>query len=690
MDDNNDKRGLLSTLSKEGLKVAWKLLPPPVKIGIIAGIGGVLLFIMIIGLIISLNPINFLNYSDDVKISTDLEKTYEDDWTYLCKGDGCTAAEQTKINSIINSQKRFYDELEKIVENNKLTKRQRYLILTTIFYNYDIEDFTEIDSDSGAYKLDGNDRIIDEEGSYGNAYSEEYDTIKELTKQFITYPIYCVNGDSEEEIKKSDGTTFSFGFFQRASIFIGGDGWDKEFGTVKKNCEDNGGRIEIKKDYSSSSSEDAFYEYLRSSTYIDSRSQFDSEFETYANANNLNIEDKKNWTEEDKLAVKNQIIDDIKDIVDDYEKYSETNDSSSLATISDDTEYWWPIGSDETTEANGVLFASGEPALKRVSSPFGWRIVWGKRKFHYGVDVGAGGQHGASNTNIIATKSGTVIFVHDGCRDHTDSRQDSCGGHRGNNVLIDHGNGVFSRVQHMAYNSIKVKVGDVVSQGQVLGKMGQSGDCTARHLHVEFYLNGTKYRDNNVNPLDYIDPNNPRPVSIGSSNGKLASMLTAMEGATKDSTGKNYYVYCQPNDPPTTAHGITLTSHYADFEKFGYKLTTSNNYRNYCRTTIPVDVVEKVYSYILEEKYMKPVIAAVEDLNLSQNQIDALTSLKYNHGNISGFREAYNKYGSTEQLCTNWWHTYHINAGTIYERGLRNRRKYECNLFVNGVYYGVE
>lgn len=529
MDDNNDKRGLLSTLSKEGLKVAWKLLPPPVKIGIIAGIGGVLLFIMIIGLIISLNPINFLNYSDDVKISTDLEKTYEDDWTYLCKGDGCTAAEQTKINSIINSQKRFYDELEKIVENNKLTKRQRYLILTTIFYNYDIEDFTEIDSDSGAYKLDGNDRIIDEEGSYGNAYSEEYDTIKELTKQFITYPIYCVNGDSEEEIKKSDGTTFSFGFFQRASIFIGGDGWDKEFGTVKKNCEDNGGRIEIKKDYSSSSSEDAFYEYLRSSTYIDSRSQFDSEFETYANANNLNIEDKKNWAEEDKLAVKNQIIDDIKDIVDDYEKYNESEESNTLVTICTSTDWWWPVGSNETEEINGVTFATGAPAL--ASNPVGnsrFGMRWGK--MHNGIDVGSSGKIGVYN--IIAPKDGTVEYVFNGCSDNG-TYGNSCGGYRGNQVYINHGDGTYSRAQHMAKNSVTVKVGDVVKQGQVIGKIGMSGSCKGAHLHFEIKTNNGATYDN---PMNYIDANNPRPGS-GSTCGEevnfTSTSLTKEEFITK-------------------------------------------------------------------------------------------------------------------------------------------------------------
>ena len=52
-------------------------------------------------------------------------------------------------------------------------------------------------------------------------------------------------------------------------------------------------------------------------------------------------------------------------------------------------------------------------------------------------------------------------------------------------VVIDHGNGEFSMMGHMQKGSVRVKPGEVVKQGQVLGLMGNSGDTSGPHIHYQ-------------------------------------------------------------------------------------------------------------------------------------------------------------------------------------------------------------
>ena len=119
-----------------------------------------------------------------------------------------------------------------------------------------------------------------------------------------------------------------------------------------------------------------------------------------------------------------------------------------------------------------------------VSSPYGYRNpdISGK-SFHGGIDI-VTGTGNSTGVPIIASASGTVIYV---------AKSYSGYGHQ---VLIDHGKGITTRYAHMKSGSISVSVGQKVKQGQQIGRIGSTGNSTGPHLHFEIIVNGVKQNPN--------------------------------------------------------------------------------------------------------------------------------------------------------------------------------------------------
>ena len=122
-----------------------------------------------------------------------------------------------------------------------------------------------------------------------------------------------------------------------------------------------------------------------------------------------------------------------------------------------------------------------------ISSPYGYRSAsisgWA---FHGGIDIVIGGKS-SSGVPVVAAASGTVEKV-----------QKTYSGY-GHMVLINHGNGIKSRYAHMQAGSISVYVGQKVSKGQQIGRIGSTGNSTGPHLHFEVIVNGSK-----VDPQKYV------------------------------------------------------------------------------------------------------------------------------------------------------------------------------------------
>lgn len=435
--DDKEKKGFFNTLVSNGLKAAWKKLPVPVKLKIIGGLGLVFLLFIFVMVIFSSSPFQFLNFSFNVNRTSVEDKEFEEqfanDWYELCTDKNTCSEKQLKqAEALKKSQEKFYKKFQTKTKN--LSNRQKVILLTTLFFNTNIDDFTE---SGGAYEIvDDEEDNTDTENNTQNledTYKEAKDTISKLVKHI----------NSEEE----------------------------------------------------------FYEWLLTSDFLDKREQVKSYYIEYASNYGLDTNISK-WSEADKKNVREEIVYNIKMIVEDYGTPSDT----FINISGEGLDYWWPIGSKETQDMNGIIFASGEPESTTITSKFGNRNtgIEGASTFHRGIDIGGVREGG---TNVIASLSGTVIQVENGCANGTRT----CGA-MGNHVSIQDIKGNVEVYEHLYQNSITVSKGDKVYQGQVIAKTGNTGVSSGAHLHFTIKINGTA-----VDPLDYVDPKNPRPVASSSS-----------------------------------------------------------------------------------------------------------------------------------------------------------------------------
>lgn len=118
--------------------------------------------------------------------------------------------------------------------------------------------------------------------------------------------------------------------------------------------------------------------------------------------------------------------------------------------------------------------------LKQTASGYGTRIdpIYKTVKFHEGMDFSAN-----VGTPVYVTGNGKVT-------------QAGWDGLYGNSITIDHGFGYVTRYAHLS--KIKVRRGQKVIRGEVIGEVGSTGKSTGPHLHYEVHVKGKV-----VNPVNY-------------------------------------------------------------------------------------------------------------------------------------------------------------------------------------------
>ncbi|MGZ3688040.1 MAG: M23 family metallopeptidase, partial [Bdellovibrionota bacterium] len=119
------------------------------------------------------------------------------------------------------------------------------------------------------------------------------------------------------------------------------------------------------------------------------------------------------------------------------------------------------------------------PVKSAITSAFGSKRIYNGelKNFHPGVDLKA-----PMRTRIRAAAPGVIVMAKNLY-------------YTGNTVMIDHGYGVITLYAHMS--KLKVKKGQLVRSGQLLGLSGMTGRVTGPHLHWQAVIHHVK-----INPLD--------------------------------------------------------------------------------------------------------------------------------------------------------------------------------------------
>ncbi len=138
-------------------------------------------------------------------------------------------------------------------------------------------------------------------------------------------------------------------------------------------------------------------------------------------------------------------------------------------------------------------FLACKPSINPISSadPYWLTSTYGYRKdpfthrrtAHFGIDLA-----GPYGLNVHCTGEGTVLAAHINRHGY------------GKEVLVDHGYGYVSRYAHL--QEIKVKPGQKLKRGEVLGTLGSTGRSTGPHLHYEVRKDGRT-----VNPIYFFYEN---------------------------------------------------------------------------------------------------------------------------------------------------------------------------------------
>lgn len=122
---------------------------------------------------------------------------------------------------------------------------------------------------------------------------------------------------------------------------------------------------------------------------------------------------------------------------------------------------------------------------------------------HRGIDYGH--NYTEKSMEILAAAPGTVIDAYTG---------NGYNGGWGRRIRIDHGAGNVTTYNHIRPGGVLVSPGQQVSAGQLIGRMGSSGEADGTHLHFELYRNGVR-----VDPSPYFSQDLPGTGGSGASTG---------------------------------------------------------------------------------------------------------------------------------------------------------------------------
>ena len=268
-----------------------------------------------------------------------------------------------------------------------------------------------------------------------------------------------------------------------------------------------------------------YFDFLKNSRYFDSKPHLQHRFNDVLEAagvdcltndsceNSLESIDKydeyQTELESDRLHIIQLIIEILNDngIPVAYEGFGSEQFDNEEYNRAERSGYYWPIGSDSTTNRDGVVYADGTPAktMDDVESYYGERKnpITGEAEMHYGIDITTD----EGKTNIVAAYDGVVNSIVTGCS----SGDYSCNEGYGNTVIISHSStSDFTVYAHLSSVDPQISVGSTVNRGEVIGKAGSTGQTKTSNLHYELRIGGNSI-NNAVDPISNTSAGNNTP-----------------------------------------------------------------------------------------------------------------------------------------------------------------------------------
>ena len=158
---------------------------------------------------------------------------------------------------------------------------------------------------------------------------------------------------------------------------------------------------------------------------------------------------------------------------------------------------------DEMLKCIPAIMPVSNKNLKKTASGYGVRIdpIYKTAKFHAGMDFSAN-----IGTPVYATGDGTVVKA-------------GWETGYGNLIQVDHGFGYVTWYAHLS--KYKVRPGQKVVRGEVIGEVGNTGKSTGPHLHYEVHVKGKVQNPVNYYFMDLSAEDYDKMIQIAANHGKV-------------------------------------------------------------------------------------------------------------------------------------------------------------------------
>ncbi len=168
------------------------------------------------------------------------------------------------------------------------------------------------------------------------------------------------------------------------------------------------------------------------------------------------------------------------------------------------------VGQDWITNGGHGGFHGGARGTEFATDLRGLDENWAEQKNDADTSASAAGW----GREILAPAAGTVTYARNDVPDNPQQGKDPglytalhdpIMADAGNCIIIDHGNSEYSVMMHLQQGSVRVRVGDRVAVGQVIGRLGNSGNSFGPHVHYQlqsgpllFHDQGLPFRFQNI------------------------------------------------------------------------------------------------------------------------------------------------------------------------------------------------